>query len=830
MPNLVGIGLSQVPTNSMLGGMAYQDPEHASIKNLDLKNLSQINSEIADTAVDIFVYDTRKDSDGGAWRKRTQNTSWYKETLGTKDRGTRKEFPAIAVIVSDTISDTVTIYDGDDPDLSMWMVFEVTTGGQGQNIVLNRFMSALRNVSMLNGNLFICSSSTSSADRGGGVWINFISEFIYAFGTNDQQSENIYGTVSHNIAQRNTVLGTNAYADKVIKYQLVNNAKLNDVAMTVLPNAPIDPSTGLPVPTIAIATNTGMSVIKDNGNIVDTTSSHSSYTYCRSVEWASNGDLLFVLGDSNGFLDYLHTYDGFNSGDNVISIDTNNGSSQNARSAFRHAVSSNAYASHMFDAFTVRGSDGAPNYAQLHPVAKKDPFEYGVRSPQGLTHISENIDSKGSLVAYTNTTHSTGWMHGDIKGAFLSDTDTTNVTGTNLITNGTFDSNVNNWVENTSTNTYSSGKMQITRSGGSGATSYQAFTTVVGTKYVATAEVNSSGSRGNFYVKDGTGWSGTTLGTAAGVNGQTLILSTTFIATSTTSSVAFSVDTNNTSIIVDNVSVRLADSDRSVNNNGLQVFGTVTKSAVATGAELVAYSGFSNSNYLRQPHNADLEIGTGEISISAWFKSSTSDTSNYKGLIYLNGRATLGPGIQVMSGPTNGIYLYVYGASGTQNFGGNYHFGYNDGNWHHLLVSTKPGQQQIYVDGILKETGVVDTGSMTNSASELYVGRWYGNANTSNYWWRGDIALVRVSRSIPTAEQIKKMYNDEKHLFQENAKCTLYGSSEAVTAIAHDDSTDTLHVGTSSGRSEFQGLCRINNTTEAVTTAISASNGLVAEQ
>ena len=83
MPNLVGIGLSQVPTNSMLGGLAYQDPEHASIKDLDLKNLSQINSEISDTARDVFVYDTRKDSDGGAWRKRTQHTSWYNETLGT---------------------------------------------------------------------------------------------------------------------------------------------------------------------------------------------------------------------------------------------------------------------------------------------------------------------------------------------------------------------------------------------------------------------------------------------------------------------------------------------------------------------------------------------------------------------------------------------------------------------------------------------------------------------------------------------------------------------------------------------------------------------------
>ena len=81
MPNLVGIGLSQVPTNSMLGGMAYQDPDRVKIKKLNVDEISQINSEIADNAVDIFIYDTSKDSDGGAWRKRTNNTSWYNETL-----------------------------------------------------------------------------------------------------------------------------------------------------------------------------------------------------------------------------------------------------------------------------------------------------------------------------------------------------------------------------------------------------------------------------------------------------------------------------------------------------------------------------------------------------------------------------------------------------------------------------------------------------------------------------------------------------------------------------------------------------------------------------
>jgi hypothetical protein len=91
------------------------------------------------------------------------------------------------------------------------------------------------------------------------------------------------------------------------------------------------------------------------------------------------------------------------------------------------------------------------------------------------------------------------------------------------------------------------------------------------------------------------------------------------------------------------------------------------------------------------------------------------------------------------------------------------------------------------------------------------------------------LALFRISATVPTAEQIAKMYRDEKHLFQEGAQATLYGTSDAVTALAYDDDTELLHVGTSAGRSVFQGLRRVNNTTDAVGAAISASNGLVAE-
>ena len=85
--------------------------------HIDKLKLAAIEQTKSGTAVDVFVYDTSLDSDGGAWRKRTSHTSWYNETLNTSTRGSRREFPVVAVIVAE--ADRFTIYDGDDPSLPM---------------------------------------------------------------------------------------------------------------------------------------------------------------------------------------------------------------------------------------------------------------------------------------------------------------------------------------------------------------------------------------------------------------------------------------------------------------------------------------------------------------------------------------------------------------------------------------------------------------------------------------------------------------------------------------------------------------------------------------
>jgi len=148
------INASITKTDAMDQGVATTDDP--TFTNTQLAAIAETK---AVTAVDVFVYDTSKDSDGGAWRKRTQNTSWYNETLNTATRGSRREFPAVAVIVAET--NKVTIYDGGDPALPMFKVMNASAN--------NPIFATPSSIVMLNATLAVGTS-------GGASVINFISD------------------------------------------------------------------------------------------------------------------------------------------------------------------------------------------------------------------------------------------------------------------------------------------------------------------------------------------------------------------------------------------------------------------------------------------------------------------------------------------------------------------------------------------------------------------------------------------------------------------------------------------------------------------------------
>jgi len=621
-------------------------------------NFDNLDASIADTAVDIFVYDTRKDSDGGAWRKRTQHTSWYNETLNTATRGSRKEFPAVAVIVC--LSNYIKIYDGDDPDLPLWMEIRGTTDRRDLGWL---WATPVRAASALNG-IIALATYGNGADSGGTHIVDFIKDDLRRHSSSGGRSGD--GLI---ITQRGTSVNLNVSTP----LGLVVNELQNDVAMTVLPNAPVDPSTGLPIPTIAVATDGGLSIIKDDGTVVDATPSSSGW---HPTIVSTYGRNKFIIGSSSGGAGgYILPVFDSDTSYNITSTPPSNG--------WLHFRSNGTNADIFLDL------NENPTTTSL-PITALSPIGAGSAKGMNIFDVNDNSHSD-SLVAYVTSHYNTGWMHGDIKGAFLSDTDATNKT-----------------------------------------------------------------------------------------NGQT-------------------------------------DPDRSISNLALTVTGTITKTPVATGAELVGY-GFdgSTANYLNQPYNSDLDFGTGDFSITSWFNSSNDATQ------FICSRNTTNP-IALLLITTTGHVKFDFGGEVAETTGN-----YLDGNWHQCVATRQGDIVSLFVDGELQDTG---NGAAANSASSATATLGIGYRTTSTPLnLTGSLALLRISGSAPTAEQIKKMYEDEKVLFQENAKATLYGSSDAVTALAYDEDTDLLHVGTSAGRSDFQGLRRINNTTDAVTTAISASNGLVAEQ
>ena len=144
----------------------------------------------------------------------------------------------------------------------------------------------VRCVSTLNGVVIVGKAGASSSVASDGIQlVNFIED-----GAKQYNANSTY-THKSNISDRNAVGYGGAEGNPII------NHNVNDVAMTVLPNAPIDADTGLPVPTIAVATNGGVSIIKDDGSVVDITQS-TVYNTVREIDFTYENKIIYTMDNA----------------------------------------------------------------------------------------------------------------------------------------------------------------------------------------------------------------------------------------------------------------------------------------------------------------------------------------------------------------------------------------------------------------------------------------------------------------------------------------------------------------------------------------------------
>ncbi|WP_296059615.1 hypothetical protein [uncultured Amphritea sp.] len=736
-------------------------------------------------------YDTSKDSDGGAWIHRTAELSYGKEAVPSGRyigkfpeasaataagglpgdwfyhetgksfnvltgvnigvpiyRAGSATFPAQALIVAE--AGRSIIFDASGPELTMW-----ANGAEASGNYLFGSAGNLSSVAASNGIIAVGSSVTT-----GVVFMNMASGQCWG-----RRNDNTrYNAVD--FTDRNSPAGITTpsfFSDGGIAHSSVNH-----VAMTTQPTAPIDPATGLKIPTIAVATNGGVSVIRDDGAVVDSNRTDSM----SGVSFGKDGNLYYSRNDAaTVFVSDVYDADNFG--------------------------------------FTAYSTTTIPKILPGSTIDVVSAGEIVTASINGVSLISKNPSTPSEgMVAHITDRYNTGWMVGDCQLAALCETETGAIVETERVTNGTFDVDTNGWAASNATLSVVGGKLRVTCDGAGLAKAF----TVVGDL-----------TAGFTYKVVG----GATLGTssAARVSVTSLINNQVFdpdglyfVATGPTAELNLHLNDSTLGVYsdFDNISVKQVVADHSGNDNHLDLHGTLSRAPIGNG-EIAAWSGFSAANYLEIPYSSDFDFGTGDFYIPLWSYIATSDAA---GRLFSRTDKT---GTAYGSAGSFGV-LSVSGDLYIQGLGASYASGRSLVGLHKVDLKRVSGTLYIYLDGFLIHTQAAATDISSVNSPVILIGAGYFNGVGADPW-EGSIMLLKAGSTPPSDEQIAKAYRDELAMIQGNA--VLSGNDPDIKALAYDKERDLLHAASASTVSSFRGLERVDSTTPSVGTisALDAQDG-----
>jgi hypothetical protein len=173
-----------------------------------------------------------------------------------------------------------------------------------------------------------------------------------------------------------------------------------------------------------------------------------------------------------------------------------------------------------------------------------------------------------------------------------------------------------------------------------------------------------------------------------------------------------------------------------------------TRTAVGSGYA-ATFDGVDD--YVEAPDDASLDMGTGDLTISAWVKSEinneyqgilgkiTVESSDYRGYTIRKGTNDY---FEFFTGGSPDIYLVKSDST------------YTDSNWHHVLGTRRNGKNYIYVDGV-EQTQTANS-VLVDSEGDVSIGKIYSNHN--DYYFNGQIDDVRIYNRALSEDEVKYLY------------------------------------------------------------------------
>lgn len=763
---LIGSGSNQVPSNADLGSAAFVSADQ--LLNKHNAKLSAVESVINQSATNVFIYDTRLDADGGAWRKKTSHTSWYNEQLNTEHRGSRREFPQVAVIITygTGLDITCAIHDADDPNLPMWMVFETIPSSAmwyyNSPFSYANSVTVMTDIAMKEGMLV-----GGQAPFGLKIldFIRDVAEFREA---------GYYRLIQDTISNRNITTTLTQQPTPQMPSGDMPGDDVQSISMVTLPNASKDYRDGVAVmPTIVVSTGSGIGIIRENGTVITgTSSSGSAYNYSNQNTITKDGYIWFPADNASNVsigglrdsyaiplksLGQNFTWD--NGTDNLTGVEGYSVSTDNEAGDIQYGV------------------------ANIHRLKIIEDYAIGTDWSLGLVEVNTEAPNY-SLTAEIGNTYNSGWMCKDSLIATLNSCKRTD--RLNIDLNGNFT--------------------------GTGGAPGQYGTLYLNEESLYRVELsgygNVDGSWPNGAPQDGVYHR--YLSEQFTLNIHDTGGSTTPI-TSTVDVTGFphwSFHTWNTHTIT-SYTVKEHEASRGIDQTACIITGTPVKRPVAEGSDLMGYSNWSANTYIRR---SGLTLGS-DFSVMFWMKPDTNS-----GMIF---HTTQGTRVEFSSGE---VRFTAYDGSGTLDVRNGV---FPIGQWHHVVCRKYGDHADMYVNGKFVESQFIrGFGTLDGDGGIMTIGN---RSDSASEPFQGSLSLFRVAKSVPSEDQIQYIYQTEREMFMPNSKCTIYGTSHNITALASDRQEKKLHVGTNQGRSVFEGLVRTDNTTEGVT-MISATNGMVIEE